>query len=130
MSTSKGLIEKLCVAVSHFLHNFDTLSASYIILVSATKRLVCTDLCSSAVLLGLALLLTSKILIDTRQPIPEHVYLLVANFFGLCPNTKSSVTKNKPSIGVIGRRTINSLATAERDCTLQDQAPKERPGFR
>ena len=24
MSTSKGLIEKLCVAVSHFLHDFDT----------------------------------------------------------------------------------------------------------
>ena len=65
MSTSKGLIEKLCVRVSHFLHDFDTLSASYIIPVSATKRLVCTDSCSSVVPLGLALLLTSKFLINT-----------------------------------------------------------------
>jgi hypothetical protein len=70
VSTSKGLIEKLCVAVSHF----DTFlfSVSYAIVISGTKRLVCTDLCSSAVLLGLALLLTSKILIDTRQTIPEQ----------------------------------------------------------
>ena len=54
----------------------------------------------------------------------------IANFFGLCPNTKNSVIKNKPSIAVIGIRTINSISTAEKDCTLPDQALKERPGFR
>ena len=58
-----------------------------------------------------------------------HVHLLVASFFGLCPNTKNSVAKNKPSIAVIARRTINSLGTAERDCTLLDLALKERLGF-
>ena len=88
MSTSKGLIEKLCVEVSHFLHLFDTLLVSYSIINSATKRLVCTDLCFSAVLLGLALLLTSRILINTRQTLPEQVRF-IANFFGLCPNMKN-----------------------------------------
>ena len=61
MSTSKGLIEKLCVAVSHFsAWTFDAFSTSYHSCYSATKRLVCTDSCSSVVPLGLALLSTSK----------------------------------------------------------------------
>jgi hypothetical protein len=72
MSTSKGLIEKLCVAVSHFLHVFDTLSISFI---SATKRLVYTDSCSSVVPLGLALLLTSKILIKSLELLFVFIYL-------------------------------------------------------
>ena len=57
MSTSKGLIEKLCVAVSHFVHGSDTLKASCLsfIPISSTKKLVYTDLCSSKTLLGLAL---------------------------------------------------------------------------
>ena len=71
MSTSKGLIENLCVAVSH-LHDFDTLPALYTIHISAMKRLVCMDSCSSVVLLGLTLLLTSMIYsINIHQPIPE-----------------------------------------------------------
>ena len=32
MSTSKGLINKLCVAVNHFLHHFDAFSLSYTLL--------------------------------------------------------------------------------------------------
>ena len=48
----KSLIEKLCVAVSHFLYHFDTLLASYIILISATKRLVCYRVYGFVFLLG------------------------------------------------------------------------------
>ena len=86
------------------------------------------DLSSSAVLLGSALSLTSKILTNTGQPITEHVHF-IANFFGLYPNTKNLAAENKSSTVVIGRCTIHSLATAERDCTLPDPALKGRPGF-
>jgi hypothetical protein len=59
MTTSKGLIEKLCVAVSR-VHHLHVVSLIYTTFFSATKRLVCMDLCSSVVLLGLMLLSTSK----------------------------------------------------------------------
>jgi Calpain family cysteine protease len=47
----------------------------HIIFISLTNRLVYTDLCSSKILLGLTLSLTSKIHIDIpHQPITEHIH--------------------------------------------------------
>ena len=101
------------------------------IVISVTKRLVCTDSCFSALQLGLALSLMSKISINPSTILWALICIQpIVNFSGLCLNTKNSVGKNKPSTAVKEIPTINFLGKAGKDCTLPDQGLKERPGFR